>query len=571
MEGDDRVNILLVDDRPENLLVLETMLERLEQTLIKAHSGEEALKQLLDQEFAVILLDVQMPGIDGFEIATLIKNRPKSQHVPIIFITAIDRTSAKAFKGYSVGAVDYLFKPIVPEILQAKVSTFIELHKKTKQAQRQSARIEAINADLKHQLEEVTRLNKKLAEMNAYLEHEILEREQVQEALQRSEKLYRTLARNVPKVTVALFDHDLRYIIAEGVLVHDQAIKQSVEGKTVGEVLPPEYREFWEPHYRSALAGQEIILEQKFDDRVYFCQVLPVRDEHDHIFAGMAVVQDITDFKRSEEALREMNEALEQKVKERTADLKASNDELTSFTYIVSHDLRSPLINLKGFSSELRTAVELICANWDGSLSSHDEEAVRQAVEKNIPEALSFIESAVARMDHLTNAVLTLSRLGRRELAMERIDTNSLTQEILNSMAHQIKQREATVIVEPLPEVIADRLSIEQILGNLLNNAVKYLVVGRPGKIRVWVERSSTDTVFHISDNGRGIEAEDRHKVFEPFRRVGKQTVPGEGMGLTYVQVLVRRHGGQIWFESQPNVGSTFSFSLACNPQGEAS
>src|SRR5262245_42125773 len=102
------VNILLVDDRPDNLFALEAMLQDLGQNLVRAYSGEEALKHLLDEEFAVILLDVQMPGIDGFEIAKLIKERKKSQHTPIIFITAIDRTSAKAFKGYSVGAVDYL-------------------------------------------------------------------------------------------------------------------------------------------------------------------------------------------------------------------------------------------------------------------------------------------------------------------------------------------------------------------------------------------------------------------------------------------------------------------------------
>lgn len=179
----DKVNILLVDDRPENLYALEAILENLGQNLVRANSGEEALKYVLHYEFAVILMDVQMPTIDGFETATLIKQRDKSRHIPIIFLTAIHQTEAYMFKGYAVGAVDYLFKPIVPEILSAKVSSFIELYRSRYAIQRQAEYIKQANAELEKQLRQLTQLNQKLTatqkalnESNELLEERIEER-----------------------------------------------------------------------------------------------------------------------------------------------------------------------------------------------------------------------------------------------------------------------------------------------------------------------------------------------------------------------------------------------------------
>jgi two-component system sensor histidine kinase/response regulator len=135
---DDRVNILLVDDQPANLLALEAMLQGLGQNLVKAESGREALKWLLTHEFAVILLDVKMPEMDGFETATLIHQRDKSRHTPIIFLTAAEKSETQTVRGYAVGAVDYLVKPVVPEFVRSKVSVFVELAKKTELLRRQT-------------------------------------------------------------------------------------------------------------------------------------------------------------------------------------------------------------------------------------------------------------------------------------------------------------------------------------------------------------------------------------------------------------------------------------------------
>ncbi|HEY9846424.1 MAG TPA: response regulator, partial [Candidatus Caenarcaniphilales bacterium] len=141
-------NILMVDDHPENLLALEALLESLGQNLVKAYSGPEALRSLLNQDFAVILLDVQMPGIDGFETARLIRERPRSHHTPIIFLTAFSKTDALVSKGYSLGAVDYLIKPIEPVILKSKVTAFVDLFQKTAQVKQQAAQLEAVNLEI---------------------------------------------------------------------------------------------------------------------------------------------------------------------------------------------------------------------------------------------------------------------------------------------------------------------------------------------------------------------------------------------------------------------------------------
>jgi signal transduction histidine kinase len=169
-------------------------------------------------------------------------------------------------------------------------------------------------------------------------------------------------------------------------------------------------------------------------------------------------------------------------------------------------------------------------------------------------------------MDGLINAVLVLSRLGHRELKPEPLDMNEIAKSILSSLAHQIEQRKTVVTIGELPTIAADKLAMEQIMGNLLDNALKYLDPGRDGQIAVTAEQNGEEIVFHISDNGRGIAQDDMHKVFEIFRRAGKQDVPGEGMGLAYVKTLVRKQGGRIWCESELGKGTTFSFTVPHTP-----
>lgn len=185
-----------------------------------------------------------------------------------------------------------------------------------------------------------------------------------------------------------------------------------------------------------------------------------------------------------------------------------------------------------------------------------------EALEEDIPEALEFIESSVNRMDALINAILKLSRIGRRDLKIEPVDVSGIVQNILKTLGHQLEVGRVTVSVAELPEVFTDKTAIEQIVGNLLDNALKYLDKSRPGQLEVSAESGTYEMIFKFQDNGRGIAAEDMSKVFEIFRRAGKQDMPGEGMGLAYVKTLVRRLGGRIWCESELGVGTLFCFTI---------
>ena len=156
---EEKVNILLVDDHIENLVALEALLSDLGQNLVRAQSGVDALRFLLHREFALIILDVDMPGIDGFETAALIRERERSRHTPIIFLTAINKAEQHVFKGYSLGAVDYLTKPFVPEVLRSKVVAFVELHKKTEQVKRQTVLLQQMVSELASSNDEIRKLN----------------------------------------------------------------------------------------------------------------------------------------------------------------------------------------------------------------------------------------------------------------------------------------------------------------------------------------------------------------------------------------------------------------------------
>lgn len=349
---------------------------------------------------------------------------------------------------------------------------------------------------------------------------------------------------------------------------------EAVLGQNIKMLMPAPYREEHDGYLaRYRQTGEPHIIGigrdvrgQRRDGTTFpmALAVSEVRLEDCRLFTG--IVHDLSARVQAEEALRRAHDELEQRVRERTAALQEANEDIRRFAYIVSHDLRAPLINLHGFAGELADA----CAVLTGALPAvvpHLEgrqgAAVTRAIEADIPEALGFIETSVIRMDRLIQAVLQLSRLGRQELQREPIATEALVHETLRTLAHQMAQRQVQVTVGPLPVVHADRLALAQIFGNLLANAVAYLEPGRPGEIAITATQYPGMTVFAVRDNGRGIAADDMPRVFEPFRRVGRQDVPGEGMGLAYVRTLVRRHGGEITCQSTLGVGTTFTFTMA--------
>jgi len=268
--------------------------------------------------------------------------------------------------------------------------------------------------------------------------------------------------------------------------------------------------------------------------------------------------------------LKAYGDQLEQRVAERTATLTAANEEVKSFAYIVSHDLRSPLVNIKGFAGELDYTLKEISKKIEpiqSHLQANDQQAMRQMIEEDIPESMQFISTSVEKMDHMLSAILTLSRLGRRELKIEPVDLHVLCEAILSSLSYQIEQSQTQTRLGNLPVINNDRMVMEQIMGNLIGNAIKYLKSGRPGRIEITSELSDSGTTIAVRDNGHGILPQEEEKVFQIFRRGVHQDVEGEGMGLPYVQTLVRAQGGNISFEAAPDCGTIFAVFLPFQAQ----
>ncbi|HWZ05801.1 MAG TPA: CHASE3 domain-containing protein [Bradyrhizobium sp.] len=278
----------------------------------------------------------------------------------------------------------------------------------------------------------------------------------------------------------------------------------------------------------------------------------------------------------AEVLLRDSNLNLEATVDERTADLREANDEIQRFAYIVSHDLRSPLVNIMGFTSELEelradifqriATLRRVAAAAPPPLDDAEDEPVLEGEDKRLledfSEALEFIKSSIAKMDRLISAILNLTREGRREFLPVRIDTRELIEAVVATVAHQASEAQAQIRIEPLPELVSDRLALEQIFSNLLDNALKYLKPGVPGEISVRGRTRLNFAIFEVSDNGRGIDPKDHQRIFELFRRAGTQDRPGQGIGLAHVRTLVRRLGGTMTVASEPDKGSTFTITL---------
>lgn len=267
---------------------------------------------------------------------------------------------------------------------------------------------------------------------------------------------------------------------------------------------------------------------------------------------------------RARQEVESLNAGLEDRIRERTSALSRANDEIQRFAYIVSHDLRSPLVNVMGFTSELEAGIATVHKYFEAETPDADlGQQARTAVNEDFPEAVRFIRASTAKMDGLINAILRLSREGRRQLHPEPVDLDQLLAQAAASIKHQLDEAGGEIV---LPQrrfrIVSDRLALEQVFGNLLDNAVKYLDRGRPLRIKVSIEHYARGVRVLVADNGRGIAEADHERIFELFRRAGAQDRPGEGIGLAHVRALVRRLGGDITVSSEAGRGSTFEIVL---------
>ena len=282
--------------------------------------------------------------------------------------------------------------------------------------------------------------------------------------------------------------------------------------------------------------------------------VTALRDAQDAIIGYLLIGTDNT--------ARKLVEAEQKKLDQR---LREANEEIQRFTYIVGHDLRSPLVNIMGFASELDVwrneifeRLAALRAQVKGEQGGESDETLRG----NVEEALSFIKSSVAKMDRLIAALLKLSREGQRQFQPQSIDMSQLLRSTLEALAYQAQAVNAKINIGELPTITSDRLAVEQVFSNLMDNAVKYLRVDVPGSIEVQATESNGAITYEVRDNGRGIAAKDRERIFDLFRRSGIQDRPGDGIGLAHARALVRRLGGSIDVESEPEHGTVFKVTL---------
>jgi signal transduction histidine kinase len=261
--------------------------------------------------------------------------------------------------------------------------------------------------------------------------------------------------------------------------------------------------------------------------------------------------------------LADMNNNLEAKIEERTAELRDANNEIQRFAYIVSHDLRSPLVNIMGFTTEIESIKKDIFDTLSTMQKSDTEEAQKTLdLSRDFDESLEFIKGSIGKMDRLINSILKLSREGQRSFKPEYVSMDQLIKSITDAVAHQAAENDIEITIEPLPPLKSDRLALEQIFSNLVDNALKYTQPGRPGRVRIRGRVENSQVVYEVEDNGRGIAPEDHQRVFDLFRRAGLQDRKGEGIGLAHTRALVRRLGGYMTLKSEFGSGSTFIVTL---------
>jgi PAS domain S-box-containing protein len=520
------VSILMVDDRPANLVALEATLAPLGHRLVKAASGEEALRHALHNDFALILLDVQMPGMDGYETAALLRTHPRTSNVPIIFITAIHRDSDHVFKGYEHGGVDYLLKPFDPTILRSKVSVFVGLYLNEKKQQREIA----------------------LARQR--------EREDVE---RRNEQRFRRLVDSMPLCVWALrADGTPSYSNRSWQQFSGTLEKPGANGRSTS-ITPLDRPELVHPDdanrvrvlWKRALAQQEPMeLEYRLrrQDGVYRWHVGRLAPEHNESGEVVGWIVTATDIESQKKAEEDHSRLV---IKERQAreEAEAANRAKDEFLATLSHELRTPLNAMVGWTRMLRTR----------TLSPEKSLKALETIERNAKAQADLIED-----------ILDVSRIitGKLRIEIQAADLRTIVDAAIEAVrpAAEAKGIALDRDIGVLPAgFFADSARLQQVIWNLLSNAIKFTPAG--GRVEINVAgRDQKEVAIKVRDNGRGVHPDFLPYIFDRFRQhdsTTKRTHAGLGLGLAIVRHLVELHGGTVSVESAgEDQGATFTVML---------
>ena len=518
MQLEPKVNILLVDDQPENLLALEAILESLGENLVKATSGAEALRCLLHQDFAAILLDVQMPGMDGFETATLIRSRGRSRQTPIIFLTAFSSSDKMLFQGYALGAVDYLLKPLDPSILTSKVTVFVELYKKTEALKQHAAKLAVVNAELGQ-----------------------------------SEERFRLLSACSP---VGIFETD-----TSGRYTYTNPRYQAICCLTLAESLEKGWQECVHSEDREraiaswsayTCSGGEYSQEFRFSvadggDRWIHVRSAQMLSAQGELLGHVGTLEDITARKQAESA---HTLAIQEQAARQEAE--AANRMKDEFIAVLSHELRTPLNSMLGWSRLLRSK------KLDESITAR---------------ALETIERSATVQAQLIDDILDISRIIRGKLRLSCCPVNlvSVIEATMNAVSPQAaaKAIQLNLVLDgSVGQVWGDPARLQQIVTNLLTNAIKFTPENGKVEVKLSIPNSHSPTYAQIQviDTGIGISPEFLPKIFDKFLQEDSSTTRshnGLGLGLAIVRSLVEMHGGTVHAESPgEGQGSTFTVKI---------
>jgi signal transduction histidine kinase/CheY-like chemotaxis protein len=541
MADEEKVNILVVDDVPDKLLTMEAILEELGQNLVCVGSGREALRRLLYEEFAVILLDVNMPDMDGFETAALIRQRKRSESTPIIFVTAFS-DETHAFQGYSLGAVDYILTPVVPAILRAKVSVFVELYQKTQQVRRQAEERAAlaIAQAARASAEEAAHRAAFLGEATAALSNSLNLDDTLQSLLRAAVPRLADLAGvTVVESPGQPWRSELAWLEPGGSLPRIRSIGGTEGPHDLLRAALERVLDSGVPEQLSGLAITNPFAETR-QAELHAALIRPLTARGRILGALTLVMGD------SGRAFRAEDVALADELASRAAvavdnarlyrEIQEGDRRKDEFLAMLGHELRNPL-------AAIANALEYV------QIARDDPTSFRRAGD--------ILARQVQMMARLVDDLLDVSRItrGKIELRKEVVELQAAVTRAVATVEPLIsaRQHELTISMPDRPiRLLADPARLEQILANLLNNAAKYTDPG--GRIRLDVENAEQITEVHVRDTGVGIPEQLLPRVFDLFMQGDRsldRAQGGLGIGLTLVRSLVELHGGQVEVSSE--------------------